>query len=279
MDPVRYSRNLATGLTGQRYDSSLMDSFTYKQPTNTQDIDVEITTGEAGTWHAKITDLTEGFDTQFDFTGDAAAATVAANLIAAWNNTGGGGTPANQFKHWSTVTTGGGAIIDFRFVVPNRRYDIVLTPPSATGVYTVTDVTATQLLAEVGVAAFVDQTATTKTASRVLVAASAAGITGFRGVIERTDFLTQDGPPGQTYDYYRSGKTVPVVRRGRMWVHVADVVTPVSAVAVVTTAGLHRLGTFGTTGASRTALTAARARYLSEAAAGERAQLEVYGIY
>lgn len=252
------------------------DAFSYTQPTNTQDIDVEVTTGAAGTWHIRVEDLTEGFITEFDFAGDAVAATVAANLIAAWVNTAGGATPPNQFAHWATALTGGGAVVDFRFATPNRRYNIAITPPGA-GVVTVVDVTATQLIAEVGVAAFVDPTAITKALSRTLIVASAT-VTGFRGVIERTDHLVQTGPPDQVFDFHPHGRAVPVVRNGRMWVHVADAVTPASAVAIVSSGTATRLGTFATTGAERTALTAGNARYLSEAAANERAQVEIFGI-
>lgn len=269
-EPQRYSINLATGLTGQRYDSGDMESFTYLNPAVAQTIAVTIGTGTAGTaWTLRVNDLTEGQTSSVTFLGDASTTTTALNLATAWN------LASNVFRGWSAAVPAA-AVATFAFPANNRRYSIVVTP-AAGGAATVVDATPTQTIAEVGVGAFVDNTGITQKIQRTLIPAVA--VADFRGVIERTDHLTQEGAPISTFDHYPPGKGVPVVRQGRMWVHVGTAVTPVVAVGVDLTGTANRLGTFGDAAATDyTALTAGVARYLTAAAANERAVLEVYGI-
>ena len=269
-EPSRYSINLPTGLTGMRYDGGVGESFTYLNPTVAQEIEVTTTTGTAGgEWSLRINDLTEGTTAVVTFTGDANTTTNATNMAAAWN------LASNVFRHWSTAAPAA-AVVTFPFPANNRRYQIIVTP-AAGGVVTVVDTTGTQTIAEIGVGAFVSNAATTFEASRLLI--PAAAVADFRGVIERTDFLTQQGAPDSTFDFWPPGKGVPVRRQGRMWVTVGTAVDVADVVGVDLVGTTNRLGTFGDAAATDfTALTAGTARYLRGAAANERAVVEIHGI-
>ena len=269
-EPVRYSINLAVGLTGMRYDGGHAESFSYTNPTIAQVIAVTVGTGTAGgDWTLRINDLTEGQTSVVTFTGDASTTTTALNMANAWN------AASNVFAHWS-VASPAVAVATFAFPANNRRYQVIVTP-AAGGAVTVVDTTGAQTIPEVGVAAFVDNTATDFAGSRLLI--PGAAVADFRGVIERTDHLVQEGAPTSTFDFYAPGKAVPVVRQGRMWVHVGTAVNVDDAVGVDLTGTANRLGTFGDAAATDyTALTAGTARYLRAAAANELTVLEVYGI-
>lgn len=257
-----------------RYDGGAGESFTYTNPEVSQVLEVTIGTGTAGTeWSMRINDLSEGTTAFVTFLGDASTTTTALNLATAWNLAT--TTDRNLFRNWA-VAAPAAAVVTFPFAANNRRYEIIVTP-AAGGAAAVVDITGNQPVAEIGVAAYADNTAATLAASRMLIPASSTAA-NFRGVIERTDFLAQQGAPNSTFDFWPPGKGVPVRRQGRMWVHVGTAVNPTSVVGVDTAGTVNRLGTFGDAGSGDYDTVGSNmARYLTAAAAGERAVLEVYG--
>ena len=270
MTQLNYDYSMREALEGARADSGAVDAMSYLNPSLAQISTLTVGgTASDGDYVTTLTPSDGGAAFSITVTRSTTPATNAnlATAIAA-------AFAASSDALGVVTASPASAVVTLTFLRPGITYTITTSAPgSGTLVAATTQATGGGY---VRVGKFVARNASYD--RRLTPITTSTTIATVVGVAERTGQILNGASLGFTYDAYRPGDEVSVVRGGRIWMLAGEAVTPASTpyVWIDHTDTTHAVGTLVAAANGGSAITAATiCRVLSTAAAGSLAKVEM----